>query len=92
MELEFEWDGEKADANVRKHGVAFEDSREVFFDSRRLVREDKREEYGERRFQTIGKAAGRILLVAYTHRQTRIRLISARRASLEEKELYHGRG
>ncbi len=91
MELEFEWDEEKATANVEKHGIEFEDARLVFRDRRRLVREDKRMDYGEERFQTIGRVAARTLFVVYTKRGRRYRLISARRASREEAEAYHGR-
>jgi hypothetical protein len=91
VELDFEWDEDKAKANLEKHGIAFEDARLVFLDSKRLVREDKRRAYGETRFQTIGKVSGRVLFVAYTTRGTSFRLISARRASSEETEEFYGR-
>lgn len=91
MELDFEWDEDKAQANLEKHGIAFEDARLVFLDSKRLVREDKRKDYGESRFQILGPVAGRVLFIAYTTRGTRYRLISARRASYEETEEYYGR-
>ncbi len=88
--LEFEWDEEKASSNHDKHGIAFEDAALIFRDSRRVVREDTREDYGEKRYQTIGRAGALVLFVAYTIRRARYRLITARRASSEEREAYHG--
>jgi uncharacterized DUF497 family protein len=86
----FEWDPEKAEANLRKHGVDFADAALVFDDEARLEWFDERSEYGEERFCTVGEVQGRIVFVAYTMRGHRIRLVTARHASKLEREEYHG--
>ncbi len=89
MKLEFEWHDAKAESNWRDHGVSFELAKTVFSDPFAIERLDDREEYGEERFVIIGTAEGPILLfVAYTERQQRIRIISARRVTQDEQEDY----
>ena len=89
MELEFEWHDAKAEANVRRHGVSFDLAQTVFKDPFAIERLDDRENYGEERFVIIGVAEGKVLLfVAYTERQERIRIISARRATQHEQDDY----
>ncbi len=90
MALDFEWDDAKARANYRAHGVDFLDAAAVFDDPFRTEWLDEREDYGEERFCTIGEARGKLLFVAYTLRDDRIRIISARRASRKENCDYHG--
>lgn len=87
--MEFEWDSVKANANYRLHGVTFELAQTVFRDAFAVERLDDREDYGEDRFIIIGMATGQvILLVVYTPRGERIRIISARRATQHEEEDY----
>lgn len=86
--MEFEWDPAKDAANFAKHGVRFAQAARIFADPRRLERVDRRQDYGEERRQTIGSVDGRVLLVAYTLRGGRIRLISARRAHDHEERAY----
>lgn len=87
--MEFEWDSVKANANYRLHGVTFELAQTVFRDAFAVERLDDREDYGEGRFIIIGMATGQvILLVVYTPRGERIRIISARRATQHEEEDY----
>jgi len=89
MELEFEWHKAKAEANLRRHGVSFDLAQTVFKDPFAIERLDDRENYGEERFVIIGVAEGKVLLfVAYTERQERIRIISARRATQYEQDDY----
>jgi uncharacterized DUF497 family protein len=89
MELEFEWDKAKAEANFRRHGVSFDLAKAVFRDPFAIERLDDREEHGEERFVIIGVAEGRVLLfVACTEREERIRIISARRATQNEQDDY----
>lgn len=92
MNLFFEWDNHKAVTNLRKHGVSFELARRVFADPNALSRQD-RIENGEYRWQTIGKIEGQlVLLVAHTVQDhfdgEIIRIISARRATSQEKRQY----
>jgi uncharacterized protein len=89
MQLEFEWHNAKADANLRAHGVSFDLAKTVFTDPFAIERLDDREDYGEARFVMIGLAEGNILLfVAYSEREERIRIISARRATQDEQDDY----
>jgi uncharacterized DUF497 family protein len=87
--LECEWHDAKAEANLRTHGVSFDLAKTVFKDPFALEWLDEREEYGEERFVIIGMAEGKILLfVAYTEREERIRIISARRVTQYEQDEY----
>lgn len=86
--MNFEWDGRKAEANYRRHGIGFTEARKVFLDPMRLELPDERQNYGEDRFQTIGVASGRMLVVVYTERGDSIRIISARKATRKESKSY----
>ena len=71
MDVEFEWDDEKASRNLRKHGVSFETAKRAFADPFALVEHD-RIEGGERRWRTLGRVDGELLLlVAHTAWGTR---------------------
>ncbi len=85
--MEFEWDPDKAEQNLREHRIDFADAVGVF-DSPRLTREDSDVE-GERRFVTLGiDGLGRLLVVVYTHREDTVRVISARKATKKERNEY----
>jgi uncharacterized protein len=88
MSLEFEWDKAKAEENYAKHGVSFEMAKGVFKDSFATGFLDDREDYGEERFAILGIVEGQVLYVAYTERNDVIRIISARRATLNEQKIY----
>ena len=88
----FSWDDAKSQSNKRKHGVSFESARLVFDDPLHVTRQD-RIAGGELRWQTVGMADGIVLLlVAHTWQheadEERIRIISARRATREERRIY----
>ena len=87
--MQFEWDAAKAASNLAKHEVDFDDALRVFLDPRRLVAEDDRHDYGERRVRVLGVVDDRILLVLCTWRGGVCRLISARRADARERRRYH---
>lgn len=84
----FEWDDDKAAANLRKHGVTFEDARGVFRDPLAIELVDDREAYGEDRFVLIGMTQSRVLVVVYVLRDRRNRIISARKAEPNERRAY----
>jgi uncharacterized DUF497 family protein len=85
----FEWDAEKARANLRKHDVDLADAVAVFEDERGLTMRDEVTAVDEQRYLTMGAdIRGRILVVAYTWRGSRIRLFSARRAMPSERRQY----
>jgi len=94
MDLRFEWDARKAQGNLRKHHVSFEEAQVVFFDEHALLLDDPDEAGGEDRFVIMGlSAAPRILVVCHCLRaQGRvIRIISARKAGKAEQALYWAR-
>jgi hypothetical protein len=89
---DFEWDPDKADANLAKHGVAFEDASRVFFDPLMLFETDRIDE-GEQRWQAIGRMNESLLLVVVHVVRERdgtesIRIISARKAERKERRRY----
>lgn len=86
---DFEWDDAKAARNWLDHGVRFETARDVFKDLFAIEWVDNRQASPEARFVTIGMVDHRVLLVAYTLRGDRIRIISAREAEPRERRRYH---
>ena len=91
MAILFEWDEEKAAVNEAKHGVSFEEAKTVFNDPFSVTIADPDHSIGEDRYLDIGLSAmGRALVVWYTERGERIRLIGSRRASRAERQSYEG--
>jgi len=87
LDMEFEWDENKNRKNVEKHKIGFEEARTVFDDPDAIEIEASRD--GEYRIIRIGKTATKfILLVVYTLRELVVRLISARQANKDERNLY----
>ncbi len=82
----FEWDENKRTLNFEKHGIDFVDAIDVFMDLSRIEFEKIRD--GELRYLTIGSVNDVVILVVYTYRGSTVRLISARRASKNEREAY----
>ena len=90
----YECDPEKAKANLRKHGVSFEEARTVFFDENALLRPDEDHSDDEERFVLLGLSGRlRTLVVCHCYRQADavIRLISARKANSDERHQYDDR-
>jgi len=85
----FEWDDEKAQANLEKHGVSFGEATEVFYDPNALVDYDSEHSEEEARFFIIGLSSRRLLFVIYAERTgDAVRIISARKADKAEREHY----
>ena len=84
--MEFEWDPAKAKANIAKHGVSFEDAQEVFEDLHAIELLD--DALNEERWCLLGRAHAHILVVIYTERGNKVRIISARQASKREQKIY----
>ena len=80
--MDFEWDPAKADANLARHRVDFEDAINIFDDSFATVEIDPRNYSGETRYRVTGCVDSTLLFVCYTILSQRYRIISARRASL----------
>lgn len=89
MPLNFEWDKAKASANLRKHGVCFEEAATVFADEQSLTIPDPDHSQVENRFILLGTSyRGKMLVVVHTERGDSIRIISARPASRRERQQY----
>lgn len=92
MALFFEWDGRKAADNLRKHGISFEEAATTFGDPSSLTIDDPLHSEGEDRFVILGMSVRqRLLVTAFTEREPRIRLISSRRATENERAQYEQR-
>ena len=84
--MEFEWDPEKAEENRRDRGVAFTEAQTVFGDPLEVTIPDPDHSVGEARFLSLGLSdSGRLLVVAYTERERKTRLINAREATPKER-------
>jgi hypothetical protein len=84
----FEWDEGKRQRNLAKHGVDFVRAARIF-DGRIVEWDDSRRAYGERRRLVLGLAGHMVLFVVYTQRERKRRLISARKASADERKAYY---
>jgi uncharacterized protein len=88
---QFEWDDRKAAANLKKHGVSFEEARSVFLDDRARLIDDPDHSDDEERFVLLGLSSSlRLLLVCHCYRSEGniIRIVSARKASTRESKAY----
>ena len=86
MSVNFGWDARKAAANVRKHGVSFEEARTVFADPLGRIVADRRHSLHEEREVLIGLSdRARIIAVMFTERGDAVRIISARQATRRER-------
>lgn len=87
--MDFEWDHQKAAANERKHGVTFQEAVEVFADDYSSTVPDPDHSGGEARFVIFGSTSGgRFLVVSFTERGDRIRIINARLMTPTERRAY----
>jgi len=89
----FEWDPRKAEANVRKHSVAFDEAATVFGDPDAMLLPDPDHSTHEMRYLLLGLSdRHRLLVVAFVEQPPRTRLISARRATRHERREYEEKG
>ena len=91
--MRFDWDQVKANANLKKHGVTFEDARSVFFDEFAVQFFDEDHSSEEERFLLLGLSSdAKLLLVCHCEREQGnvVRIISARRATKREAAHYRG--
>ena len=89
--LHFEWDETKAKANLKKHGISFDEAKSVFLDDRARLMPDPDHSEDEERFVLLGYSAGlKLLVVCHCYRAAErvIRLISARKATRQESVIY----
>jgi len=89
MKQGFEWDEGKAKANLKKHRVGFDEATTVFTDPYSMTIHDPDHSADEQRYIDIGTSdKGRVLVVVYTERGSNIRIVSCRKTTLSERELY----
>ena len=91
--LKFEWDENKNQTNIKKHGISFEEASSVFYDEEALVINDDAHSKDEDRFVLIGFSYKYNLLVVchcYRQNETIVRIISARKATKNERKEYIG--
>jgi len=89
MKLIFEWDEEKAKANLKKHKVSFDEATTVFIDPFSITIPDPDRSGEEQRYIDIGSSdKDHVLVVVYTERGSNIRIISCRKATSSERRLY----
>ena len=89
MPYQFEWDADKAAANLRKHGVSFDEAVTAFGDPLSVLLPDPDHPAGEERYLVMGMSTqGRLLVVAFVERPPRTRIISARLATRRERHNY----
>jgi uncharacterized DUF497 family protein len=85
--MELEWDEVKRRTNYAKHGLDFRDAEKVF-QGIALTAEDNRQDYGEKRFISLGLLEDMVVVVVYTERREKTRIISMRKANHREKQAY----
>lgn len=89
MGTQFEWDESKAETNLRKHGVSFREAGTVFSDPMATTVPDPKHSNSETRHVTVGRSLlGRMLVAVHTNREGRIRIISARCVTRQERNWY----
>ena len=89
MSLEFEWDEDKARSNMKKHRVTFEEAESAFSDPISLTIYDEEHSVDEARYVLIGESdRSRLLVISFTERGDRYRIISARVANRPERKQY----
>nr|VFJ43179.1 MAG: hypothetical protein BECKFW1821A_GA0114235_100314 [Candidatus Kentron sp. FW] len=87
--MKFEWDNKKAAANIKYHGISFQEAASVFGDSLAITFNDPDSSFGEYRFLTFGTSRnGKSIIVSHTESNGSIRIISARLMEKREKKIY----
>jgi uncharacterized protein len=85
--MELEWDEAKNQHNIAKHGIDFADAHRIFA-SPMVVRSDDRHEYGEQRWIALGNLDGIIVVLVFTRRGNKTRMISIRKGNKHERQIY----
>ena len=87
--MEFEWDKDKAELNLKKHETSFHEAASIFGDALAVTFDDPDHSVGEYRLITFGLSLfNRLLVVSHTEREGRIRIISARPMTKQERNIY----
>jgi uncharacterized DUF497 family protein len=86
--MNFVWDENKNSANIKKHGIDFNDAL-VIFENPLLIKINDRRDYQEKRWIALGKMMQLVVVVVFTIRADSIRIISIRKANRTERKIYH---
>ena len=86
--MDFEWNDAKSDDCFTHRGFDFAYAVRAFLDPNRIVRRDRRWDYGEDRYRLLASIEGRVFVLIYTMRGSAIRIISARKANGKEVREY----
>ena len=87
--MRYTHDAKKRAANLKKHGYDFKDAAKVIEGSATVTFEDRRFEYGEQRFITMGMLRAKVVVIATAETDEEIRVISMRKAERHEEEIYY---
>ncbi len=87
--MRYLYDPKKRAANLKKHGLDFDDAPRVIESGGTVTFEDRRFDYGEQRFITLGLLHGTVVVIATAETEEEIRVISMRRAERNEEEIYY---
>ena len=85
--MKLEWDENKRASNLKKHSIDFDDAQLIFNDEAIIV-EDRRKDYGEKRYRLINFLHGELVILVFTKRNDSVRVISLRKANKRERETY----
>ena len=91
--IKFEWDPPKAEANIKKHKISFDEAKSVFYDEFAIQFFDEEHSSNEERFLMLGMSVhSKLLIVCHCEREggETIRIISARKATKRESAFYRG--
>jgi len=89
--MRYTHDAKKQAANLRKHGYDFKDAPQLIESAATVTFEDRRFDYGEQRFITLGMLRGDVVVIATVETDEEIRVISMRKAELNEEEIYYAK-
>ena len=87
--MNYHYDPDKRTANLKKHGLDFDDAANVIESGRAVTFEDRRFDYGEGRFITLGLLADQVVVIVTSETEDDIRIISMRKATRHEQTIYY---
>ena len=87
--MRYSYDPAKKAANLKKHGFNFDDAKQVFESAQTVTFEDRRFDYGETRYLTLGLLHGIVVIIAAVETDKTVRIISMRKADKHEQKIYY---
>ena len=87
--MNYHYDPDKRTSNLKKHGLDFDDAATIIESGRTVTFEDRRFNYGEERFMTLGLLADQVVVIVTSETEDKIRIISMRKATRHEQTIYY---